>query len=219
LIRRTLLIATLICAAARAESLHLISPTDGAVLRGGHFTTLSWAAVNLGKNAEEWEAFLSVDGGRYYSVRLTPHLNINVRTFKVLVPNVDSDDVRLLFRTGNERSETIIEMPQRQRIRAEAIAVRPSATHARGPESARPNEPAVVVWSVGDHLESAAAPVQISTSKTTTSHSCETTLVSRAWHTLVLLAVRAQPGITRSPLAARCSHEIGVILQTSRMNV
>src|SRR5579864_3008613 len=153
-------------------AIQVLSPADGTALRGGHFATLTWSAQQVPSGAEEWEAFLSLDGGRYYAVRLTPHLDIGVRSFQVLIPNVDSNDVRLLVRTGDERVETIVELPQRLRIRAEAPSILPHTIGGRG-ESARPNEPPVVQWSVGDHVETSAAPASLSASKTEKTRSVE----------------------------------------------
>src|SRR5436190_13809814 len=145
--------------ALQAEPLRLLAPSNGDVLPGGRFVTLAWSGDHPG--AEEWEAFLSVDGGRFYSVRLTPHLDIDVHRFDVLMPNVDSHDVRILIRTGDERNETILTMPQRFRIHAEAPTVQPARVQAEGPESARPNEPRVVVWSTVTGIEHSAAPAQM----------------------------------------------------------
>jgi hypothetical protein len=136
---------------AAQSHLAIVQPSPGAVLRGGEFATIAWSAVHPFE-AEEWEAFLSVDGGRYYSARLTPHLDIHIRAFTFIVPNVSSDDVRLLIRTGDEREETIVEFPQRYSIRATAspsVGVRSSG---RG-ESARPGDAPVVQWSTGRSIE------------------------------------------------------------------
>ncbi len=219
--RRVAIVAVLLSAAvaARAESLRLISPGDRTTLRGGQFATLSWTPEHLTKNSEEWEAFLSVDSGRYYSVRLTPHLKIAIHSFEVLVPNVDSDDVRLLFRTGNERTESIIELPQRLRIRAEAQFVVPSSTTADGPETARPHEPRVVIWSVGDHVETTAVPTQISPTSASSSHSNETTITSRAQAAAsggqAILPVRTDKIVCPPPISQRRD----LLLQSSRLNV
>jgi len=176
-------------AAAQAEPLHVIAPANGETLRGGRFATLAWSAQRLAPEAEEWEAFLSVDGGRFYSVRLTPHLDISIRRFDVLIPNVDSDDVRILIRTGNERNETILNMPQRLRIRAEATAIRPSRTEAEGPESARPNEPRVVQWSVGNHVESSATPDDLRAAETPSARASDIT-AAKTFHYTPQLTLR-----------------------------
>jgi len=217
LLRRSLLCAGLILAAiaAQAEPLRLVAPSNGDVLRGGRFVTLAWRGDHPG--AEEWEAFLSVDGGRFYSVRLTPHLDIDVDRFDVLIPNIDSDDVRILLRTGDERNETITTMPQRFRIRAEASAIRPAQTEARGPESARPNEPLVVIWSTGTRVESTAAPARIASVVISKSDSKDIAFASfrirRGGQTI--LSVRTGR-IACPPCVARTTN---VLLQVSRLNV
>src|SRR6476661_1831838 len=66
---------------ARAESLRVVAPANGATLRGGSFAELRWTSARLPSDAEEWEAFLSVDGGKYYAFRVTPHLDIKLRSF------------------------------------------------------------------------------------------------------------------------------------------
>ena len=198
-------------------AIQVLSPADGATLRGGHFATLTWSAHQLPRGAEEWEAFLSLNGGRYYAVRLTPHLDISIRSFQVLIPNVDSDDVRVLIRTGDERNETIVEMPQHFRIRAEAQAVfRSRAVAGRG-ESARPNEPPVVQWSVGDHVETSAAPATASASRHERTRSDVIALTTiRIRHESggqAILPVRADKIVRPALRSAE------VLLQISRMNV
>ena len=71
---------------ARAESLRVVAPANGATLRGGSFAELRWTAAQLPPSAEEWEAFLSVDGGKYYAFRVTPHLDIELRQLHVRRP-------------------------------------------------------------------------------------------------------------------------------------
>jgi hypothetical protein len=220
-LRQFLITALLLAAAvAQAEPLQLIAPANGDVLRGGRFATLAWAADRLGNDAEEWEAFLSVDGGRFYSVRLTPHLDINTRRFDALIPNVDSDDVRILIRTGNERNETILTMPLRLHIRAEAVAVRPSQTPAEGPESARPNEPRVVQWSVGDHVEASATPDAIRAVKTISERTKWGVGNRGSEERLPTPDSRLPIKHSRPPQPARCSLETSdVLLRSSRLNV
>jgi hypothetical protein len=217
---KTLILVIVLSAASasHAEPLRVIAPANGETLRGGRFATLAWSAQRLAPEAEEWEAFLSVDGGRFYSVRLTPHLDISVRRFDVLIPNVDSDDVRILIRTGNELNETILTMPQRLRIRAEAAAIRPSQTEAQGPESARPNEPRVVQWSVGDHVENSATPDGLRAEKTTSTRAREIA-AAKTIHYTPQLTLRGVAE-SRSPLAARSTQQTAdVLLRSSRMNV
>jgi len=218
-LRRLALTAAFLLSAAavHAESLHLVAPSDGATLRGGRFATLSWTPGRLVANAEEWEAFLSVDGGRFYAVRLTPHLDIAVRTFEVLIPNVDSDDVRILLRTGDERNETIIPMPQRFRIRAEAAPVQPARTRGEGPESARPGEPLVVQWSAGGNVFASTPPAQISSAPIARCPSKQ----------IALTAHRVRAGFSRPDRLRTCgaacppaiARSRDLLLLASRMNV
>jgi hypothetical protein len=204
-------------AALLLATLQVVTPTDGTTLRGGHFATLTWSAQQLPRAAEEWEAFLSLDGGRYYAVRLTPHLDIRTRTFQVLVPNVDSDDARLLIRTGDERRETVIEMPQRLRIRAEADAIVISQRTGGNGESARPNEPPVVMWSVGDHVVTSATPPAICALVSQRAQSRDIVLTSIRVHResggQAILPVRADK-VVCPPIRSA-----DVLRQTSRMNV
>lgn len=206
--------------AARADSLRVISPADGAVLPGGRFVTLSWSPEHLDRNAEEWEAFLSLDGGRYYSVRLTPHLDIAIHTFTVFIPNVGSDDVRLLFRTGNERHETIIDMPQQLRIRSDAAVVAHVESIAASPESARPDDPPVVMWNSGGRIETSAEPPRIDGMRARSRHSQAITLSSRSQPTSggqAILPVRPSTDTIVCPPHDRAQRD--VLLRISRINV
>ena len=214
--RHILACLALFAAAANAETLRLLAPVDGDVLRGGRFVTLARSGDHPG--AEEWEAFLSVDGGRFYSVRLTPHLDIGIDRFEVLIPNVDSDDVRILIRTGDERNETILTMPQHFRIRAEAPAIQPATTRAEGPESARPNEPRVVMWSTTAGVERSAAPAELTPVVSAKTRSTEIALAA--------LPRIESGGQAPSPVrtaAGGCPPRIpltnNLLLQTSRRNV
>src|SRR5882672_7966328 len=122
-------------------------------LRGGHFATLTLDAKYVDAQAEEWEAFLSVDGGQFYSVRLTPHLNLAIRSYDILVPNVESSDVRLLIRTGNERVEKLHAVAQQFRIHADPDAALPlTRSTAHAPEAARPGEADGVLCGDADGL-------------------------------------------------------------------
>lgn len=154
---------------ALAEPITVTAPADRQVLQGGSLATITWKAdAPLPRGVEEWEAFLSVDGGRYYATRITPHLSIDIRSFEWRVPNVASNDVRLLIRVGDEREEREIDVPLRFSIVADPFVPTPVVVHAarnRG-ESARPGDPAVALWTSGDrdgdHLVEERAPVDAS---------------------------------------------------------
>ena len=152
---------------ARAGALRLVAPADGVTLRGGAFAELRWSASQLPPAAEEWEAFLSVDGGKYYAFRVTPHLDIERRRFTFLVPNVDTRRARILIRTGNEVQEMHFEARGTFSIvrdeKAE-IAVPGVLQLGRG-EAARDGDPAVLSWADGsrngaDVRQYSSAPVR-----------------------------------------------------------
>jgi len=137
--------------AARADVRGVLhEPRAGEVLRGGTTATVSWSAPQLPKYVEEWEAFLSVDGGRYYAYRITPHLDIERRAFTFDVPNVETGDARILIRAGDEHREIEVETSQafairRDSARALAAPQLEVVDDERG-EAAREGERGVVEW-------------------------------------------------------------------------
>ena len=149
---KRLLLVLAFAAIARADALQLLAPANGATLRGGSYAELRWTAAQLPPHDEEWEAFLSVDGGRYYSFRITPHLDLERRQFSFLVPNLDTKHARILIRTGDEERESEFESASTFSIvrdgDAEAIAP-PLVEHEEG-EAAREGDPAVLAWADGD---------------------------------------------------------------------
>jgi len=151
--RRACLIACLLLAPfASAETLHLIAPQKGATLRGGSFATIEWTAAELPRGAEEWEAFLSLDGGKYYAFRITPHLDLGLKRFSWMVPNAATNNARILIRTGDERHETLVEFPIRFSIAAVPHAELCSGLPIRSShaEAARDGDPNVIAWVDGD---------------------------------------------------------------------
>lgn len=132
----------------------LVEPRDGAVLRGGTTATVDWSAVDLPRDAEEWEAFLSVDGGRYYAWRITPHLDIERRRFTFDVPNIATKNARILIRVGDERDEHELALPASFSIVSDPAraVVEPSrvVVESERGESARAGEPGVIGWVEGN---------------------------------------------------------------------
>ncbi|HKI02035.1 MAG TPA: hypothetical protein VKK31_08650 [Thermoanaerobaculia bacterium] len=133
----------------------LVSPRSGATLLAGSEADLEWAPLEPFArlaDVEEWEAFLSFDGGATYPVRITPHLDRDLRHVRWLVPGVPTSDARLLLRLGDERREIYLEMPQRFSIAAspgmERAFTLASAATAAG-EPALPGRPGVVAWVEG----------------------------------------------------------------------
>jgi len=131
----------------------LTAPRAGAELTAGALAAVAWE--DPPPDAEEWEAFLSLDGGRTYPVRITPHLDLSIRRFTFQVPAFPTRDARILLRFGDERREVEVETPQRFAIlpgafQAEETLWPPSLRKALSPgEKARPRDSGVVVWMEG----------------------------------------------------------------------
>ena len=132
----------------------LVAPGPGVTLRAGSTAELEWQALapldRLG--IEEWEAFLSLDGGATYPVRITPHLDRDLRRVRWQVPGIATSDARLLLRFGDEREETFLELPQRFAIAAgpETRWGFPLATVAPAAgEPALPGHAGAVAWVEG----------------------------------------------------------------------
>ncbi|HEV8434699.1 MAG TPA: hypothetical protein VGR95_14900 [Thermoanaerobaculia bacterium] len=147
--KRLLLLAALLadCAATPlfGQELRL-----DAVLHGGRDAVIAVGALPAG--AEEWEAFLSADGGAHYAVRITPHLDASIHSYCFRVPNVATRDARILLRTGDEVHERIVMVPRSFTIEADFARVdyfRGEATDERG-ESARFDDDHVVEWRDAD---------------------------------------------------------------------
>jgi hypothetical protein len=66
----------------------------------------------------EWEVFLSLDSGRSFPIRLTPHLDDSIWRATVRIPNFATGEARLLVRFGDEREEHEVEVPGTFRIQA-----------------------------------------------------------------------------------------------------
>jgi hypothetical protein len=131
----------------------LIRPMPGEVLVGGREATVAWRPLRelASLGIDEWEAFLSYDGGRHWPVRITPHLDIELATFRFVVPHIPSDDVRLMLRFGDERRETGYELPMTLRsVVLQGSWTRPPEPAGAPGEAARPGVPGVVLWVEGD---------------------------------------------------------------------
>lgn len=170
------LASALLGLAARAGALPIewVSPPPAAVWNAGESVTLEWRGTGAWPRelqVEEWEAFLSLDGGHTFPVRLTPHLDADLRAVRVSVPNLPSEQARLLLRFGDERREVEWLVPGVFTIRADRLAARvlPDAVAAPPPEgergeAARAGDSGVVFWAEGrrdggDWRVASAAPV------------------------------------------------------------
>jgi len=142
---------------AGAPTVRLLSPVEATPLVAGGSATLAWeplAGFAELRDVEEWEAFLSLDGGASYPIRLTPHLDADVRRVSWRVPAVATDDARLLLRFGDERRETAVALPARlvivpptvaSPLGDEALTFARRSTSLAG-EEALPGQRGVVAW-------------------------------------------------------------------------
>src|SRR6185436_20466979 len=76
-------------AGQEAPPVRLVSPHDGATLVAGTTAELEWTPLEPFARlaeVEEWEAFLSLDSGKTYPVRITPHLDQDLRRVRWQVP-------------------------------------------------------------------------------------------------------------------------------------
>lgn len=153
------LLLALAASSAAADArlpVRVVLPAPGTRLVAGSLATVEWQAPENGfgdRRIEEWEAFLSLDGGRTWPLRLTPHLDVGMRRFSFRVPAFPSRDARLLLRFGDEREETEVDVPGSftisvDRGRFSPDSVPPSLRLSRG-ESARPGAGGVVLWTEG----------------------------------------------------------------------
>lgn len=128
----------------------LVAPAAGAELAGGSLAVVEWEEEALPEHTVEWEAFLSVDGGRTYPLRVTPHLDIEIHRFSFRVPDVPTREARLMLRFGDERREVGVETPQRFSIvpGPRLWAPPPRRVLASG-EAARAGERGVALWVEG----------------------------------------------------------------------
>jgi hypothetical protein len=103
-------------AAAKSFDVRLMEPAEHAVVAAGSTVSIGWEAQNVPANVEEWEAFLSIDAGRTYPIRLTPHLDARIHRFPWHVPNLPGAEVTILLRFGDEHQERRFAFPSRARI-------------------------------------------------------------------------------------------------------
>jgi hypothetical protein len=131
----------------------LVAPRAGATLAAGSMAELEWTPAEpfAGlSQVEEWEAFLSLDGGATYPVRITPHLDQDLRRIHFQVPPVPTADARILLRFGDERRETAVELPERFAIEASPVQTFLLTHRAAIPgEPALPGQAGVVAWVEG----------------------------------------------------------------------
>ncbi|HKH45214.1 MAG TPA: hypothetical protein VKM72_11165, partial [Thermoanaerobaculia bacterium] len=140
--------------APAAPPVRLAAPRHGATLEAGSLAVLDWESLgpfDALAQVEEWEAFLSLDGGAHYPVRITPHLDHDLRRVFWQVPHIPTRDARLLLRFGNEHRETVFELPERFAITGTVspFAAGTANLSATPGEPARPGDAGVVAWVEG----------------------------------------------------------------------
>jgi hypothetical protein len=103
-------------ASAAAASPRLLQPSPGTSIDSGSVLRIEWSGAP--HRAREWEAFLSLDGGRSFPLRVTPHLEVAARSFDWIVPRLSSADARIRLRFGRDgRDERDFDLPDSFRIR------------------------------------------------------------------------------------------------------
>ena len=142
--------------AEAAPLVRVTSPLAGMDLPAGSLAALEWEPLAPFDELriQEWEAFLSVDGGAHYPLRITPHLDSDLRRILWQVPATPTRDARLLLRFGDERDEVGVEVPLRFTISGRAVlAALPSAgtisVLSTPGEPARPGDAGVALWVEG----------------------------------------------------------------------
>jgi hypothetical protein len=132
----------------------LIEPFEHTQVAAGSTVSMAWDAANVPASVEEWEAFLSIDAGRTYPLRLTPHLDASIHRFHWKVPNLPGVEVSILLRFGNEHEERRFLFPARMRITGVAPSLaflfRARAIEAAGRgEAAEVDGEGVIGWVEG----------------------------------------------------------------------
>jgi hypothetical protein len=89
-------------AASGAYSAQLISPRAGQVLYPGQKVRVEWNATlpDIPLSGCEMEVWLSLDGGRTFTLCLTPHMDPRAKYFYWTVPNTPSNAAVLDIRFG-----------------------------------------------------------------------------------------------------------------------
>ena len=150
----------LLAAAAPAAGVdlpvRLVSPAAGAEVTAGSRVTIEWETAGLPPAIVEWEAFLSVDGGRTWPVRLTPHLDASIRRFTIRMPDLPTPRARLLLRFGDEREEVEVEapglfsiVPGPETAALDFLSGRVALAPGERARLQDPRDPGVVIWVEG----------------------------------------------------------------------
>jgi hypothetical protein len=138
--------------AAAQTGVELVAPLAGDSWTAGGRAQLAWRETGpVPEHFEEWEAFLSLDGGVTWPYRLTPHLDRSRSRVEIDLPPVPTRRARLLLRFGDEEHETEWLVPGEFEIlpgRPELELDPPRLAAAPG-EPARPGYAGVTSWVEG----------------------------------------------------------------------
>lgn len=152
----TLALATQAGAASSPDlSVSVISPGRGASLQAGSEAVVAWTADRpLPPGIDEWEAFLSLDGGGTYPLRITPHLDRTLTRFAWRVPDLPTENARLLLRFGDEHDEREVDpgivLTIRRAVSADPTAHLGDRVVLHPGEAARPGQAGVIAWVESD---------------------------------------------------------------------
>src|SRR5262249_57897379 len=99
-------------ASARAASREFTAPASGDRLEPGSLVAVNWSLDRVGREDNEMELILSLDGGATFPVRVTPDMDPTTRHVIWRVPYLPTHEARLAIRTGSEGepSEETIQM-------------------------------------------------------------------------------------------------------------
>jgi hypothetical protein len=103
-------------AAQGSFDVRLIEPEEHLDVVAGASIPIVWDAGKAPIGVDEWEAFVSVDGGQTYPIRITPHLSVSIHRFNWVVPSLPGAEVSILLRFGDEHEEREFPFSARMRI-------------------------------------------------------------------------------------------------------
>jgi hypothetical protein len=219
--------------AAPASPIEILAPASGPSLTSGLPAELAWEPAPGARlpAGDEWEAFLSLDGGKSYTVRITPHLHRTVRRITWTVPEVPSDAVRILLRFGDEHRELVVEVPRTYQIVGRLGGRLAVERVARRGEPARPGEPGVAVWVEGTRTGGGQRWVMALTSSLSSDLDRKPESQARRWVRLKrrrrvpvprehcpVARNEVRPSQPRDPAIQRPLFGVDRLLQTSRRN-
>lgn len=90
-------------ARAEPDGGRVLSPGTGEALVAGQVVEVVWSPFP--DDVEELEILLSIDGGRYFPLRLTPQMDPRSGSFLWVVPRVAAQAARLRIRFGRDGEE------------------------------------------------------------------------------------------------------------------